>query len=196
MRSSKNTIALVSLVAACSSMFTIPANAASVRIEGETCRFAYNPKELEYFKNSGVTPLTTTSWKNAQAYAVSFENDLAKDKEGLKLLKAQYNDGLFLDVPEGTKPDKITAEDKAKAKKKYLADVESIQQSMKAKEALIPAAKACAAGESLSDPSVETSALSNEFNELNDAGIGVIVAAVLLLLGGAVAAVLPQLGLV
>lgn len=196
MRSSKKTIALFSLVAACSSMLAIPANAASVRIEGETCRFAYNPKELEYFKNSGVTPLTTTSWKNAQAYVVSFENDLANDREGLKLLEAQYNDGLFLDVPAGTEPDTITAEDKAKAEKKYRADVESIQQSMKAKEALIPAAKACAKGESLSDPSVETSALSNDFNELNDAGIGVVVAGVIVLLLGAAAALLPQLGLV
>lgn len=83
-------------------------------------------------------------------------------------------------------------------------DIASAEKAVTIRNGLLPALTACSKGQSYEDEPTPSktpqkgadSALSTADGELNDAGIGVIVAAVLLLLGGAVAAVLPQLGLV
>lgn len=238
MRSSKKkTIALVSLVAACSSMFTIPANAASVVFEGNTCSFTFNKDEKEF---SYLPFFNDINSQQASSYIDQISADNQRDKEKIKGLKQELKDGKWKaglppiksDKPGDKKgdvkvetdehgikhviypidPDKnregISKEEYDRMvsmqEAQFKNDIASAEKAVTIRNGLLPALTACSKGQSYEDEPTPSktpqkgadSALSTADGELNDAGIGVIVAAVLLLLGGAVAAVLPQLGLV
>ncbi|WP_297187457.1 hypothetical protein [uncultured Corynebacterium sp.] len=200
MRTFNVPLALIPLVAISATALVAPANAASVRIEGETCRYAYNASEMKYFNASGISPRATMDWKEAQSFYASSTSELERDRQGLKNLEEDYKNGLYLDKNK----------DRKKAEQQYLSEVNAIKADIKAKETLQTVAQKCAAGEDFNDPDAQNflpdptnnnqdskpgtdSALSTEDGELNGAGIGVVVAGVIAVLIAVAAAAFPQL---
>ncbi|WOT01608.1 hypothetical protein [Corynebacterium pyruviciproducens] len=210
-RTTSRAIALVALTATTFGFVTPVANAAPVKVQGDTCTFTLSKLEKAYFNENGSTPPLTMDARDALNLAASYENGANLDKAGLENLKLQYDQGGYLGKDKNQE----------EARKQYNEDVRQVKFGLAVKESMATAMTFCTnplgpnSKEEFSptkvytynDPNLDKdpdpsllrpatppdtnknqtnqtgqSALSTADGQLNETGIGVVVGGVLALL--------------
>lgn len=160
------------------------ADAATVKVEGDTCVFTVTKEEQNYLKLydiPGEVPATLAEKGLTKAEATKLETAMKGELQALDELAASgeqyYKDGAI-------------------TKEKYEEGMKSINLQRKVANAFLPAISDCAAGRNSAVKPQNTTAqsvLSTEDGKLTDAGIGVVVAGVVVSIVGIIAIALPQI---
>ena len=157
------------------------ADAATVKVEGDKCVFTVTKEEQNYLKLydiPGEVPATLAEKGLTKAEATKLETAMKGELQELAASGEQYY------------------KDGAITKEKYEEAMKNINLQRKVANAFLPAISDCAAGRNSAVKPPNTtaqSALSTEDGKLTDAGIGVVVAGVVVSIVGIIAIALPQI---